>query len=112
MSRAKVKSRGITRFFHLVDALIIAIIIAATAICVSINTRTRSELAAVNSKHQAAADRVADLRVKVDLLEREVNQLKADSKFIESFARKKFGFVRPGDIVIQLAQNEQDTSSE
>jgi cell division protein FtsB len=87
--------------------VIIAIILAAFATCVSVYTRARAELGGVLLKHAAATEKLSDLTVKVQKLERDVQQLRTDSRAIELFARQRFGFVRSGDIVIKVVQEPE-----
>jgi cell division protein FtsB len=99
VTRRRVRSR------RLIDSVIIAIILAAFATCVSVYTRARAELGGALLKHEAASEKLSDLSVKVQKLERDVQQLRTDSKVIELFARQRFGFVRSGDIVIKVVQD-------
>ena len=87
------------------------IILAAVAICVSIYLRARSELSAAVLKQQAAAERLEELKIQVERREREVYLLKNDSRAIETLARQKFGFVREGDLVIKLPEEQVDGTS-
>jgi cell division protein FtsB len=93
---------------RLVDAIILTIILAAAATCVSVYSRARAELSAAVNKHEVAGGKVQDLTIRVENLERDVQRLRTDSKVIELFARQKFGFVRSGDVVIKLAQEQSD----
>lgn len=96
---------------RLVDAIILVIILAATATCVSVYTQARAELEGSLVKHAAAGEKVAGLAIKVEKLERDVNQLRTDSRVIELLARQKFGFVRSGDVVIKVSQEETEWAS-
>ena len=93
---------------RLVDAIILTIILAAAATCVSVYSRARGELDAALVKHEAAGEKVEDLTIKVQKLERDIKQLRTDSRVIELFARQKFGFVRSGDVVIKVSQDQTD----
>jgi cell division protein FtsB len=104
--RAVAKRRVRSR--RLIDAVIIAIILAASATCVSVYSRARAELDSALAKHAAAGEKLSDLNLKVQKLERDVQQLRTDSRVIELFARQRFGFVREGDVVIKVAQNQPD----
>jgi cell division protein FtsB len=99
VARQRVRAR------RLVDAVVLTIILAAAATCVSVYTRARGELDAAMLKHRWAGEKVEDLTIKVENLERDVNQLRTDSRVIELFARQRFGFVRSGDVVIKVAQD-------
>lgn len=96
---------------RLVDAIILTIILAAGATCVSVYSRARAELDAALVKHEAAGDKVEDLTIRVQKLERDVKQLRTDSRVIELFARQKFGFVRSGDVVIKISQDQTDAAT-
>ena len=58
-------------------------------------------------KHEAAAEKVKDLTIKIQKLEHDVEQLRTDSRVIEQVARQKFGFVRSGEVVIKLPQESK-----
>lgn len=96
---------------RLVDAIILTIILAAAATCVSVYTRGRAELNAAMAKHQAAGEKVEDLTIRVEKLERDVTQLRTDPRVIELFARQRFGFVRAGDVVIKVSQESEGAAS-
>jgi cell division protein FtsB len=100
MERRRVRVR------RAVDAIILAIILAAAATCVSVYSRARAELDAALSRHQAAGAKVQDLQIKIEKLERDVKQMRDDSRVIELFARQKYGFVRSGDVVIKLPEEQ------
>jgi cell division protein FtsB len=81
---------------------VLAVILAATAICVSVYWRTSAELEAAAAKHGAAAVRVEELRLQADRLEREVERLRNDPRLIETYARQQLGLVRQGDVIIKI----------
>lgn len=91
-----------------VDGVILTIMLAAAATCVSVYSRARAELDAATSKHEFAGSKARDLAVRVEKLERDVKQLRTDARVIELFARQKFGFVRSGDVVIKLPQDQNE----
>jgi hypothetical protein len=64
------------------------------------------------NKHQEMAEKVGALAGQVEKIEREVKQLRTDARVIESFARQRFGFVRSGDVVIKLQQEQQEARSQ
>ena len=100
------------RFRRFVDALVIMIILAATAICFSVYTRTRAERTAAEAKYQAASIRVEELRVDTERLEREVVRLKTDPKLIETVARQSLGLVRTGEVIIKTGQSMEESKTE
>jgi hypothetical protein len=87
------------------------IILAAAATCVSIYTHGRAELGGAMIKHAAATEKLQDLTINVETLERDVQRLRTDSRFIEHIARQKFGFVRSGEVVIKLAQDQKEAAA-
>jgi len=97
------------RVRRLVDGIILTVVLAAAATCVSVYLRAQGELGAALNRHQAAGEKVQDLKNRIEKLEREVTQLRVDPKAIELFARQRFGFVRSGDVVIKLAQEPNST---
>ena len=110
-ARAGSAAKRRTLFHRFIDGVILAIIIAACAICVSVYTRSRSELDAAKAKNQAAAEKVQLLAGQVEKIERDVKQLQTDVKVIESFARQKYGYVRAGDVVIKVEQDESEEAT-
>jgi cell division protein FtsB len=113
-SSAKVNSvaRQRVRFRRFIDGLILTVVLASAAICFSVYVRGRSELTAAVIKHEEMTEKVGELSAQVDKLERSVNQLKTDARVIESLARQKFGFVKSGDIVIKLPQEQEAASQD
>jgi cell division protein FtsB len=95
------------RFRHFIDGLVLMIILAATATCISVYLRTRAELGAATVRHGAAADQVEELRLQAERLEREVGRMRSDARMIESFARQDLGFVRSGEVVIKIESNQK-----
>jgi hypothetical protein len=88
----------------------LTIILAAAATCVSVYSRARTELDSALIRHEAAGVKVEDLTIRVQKLERDVKQLRTDSRVIELFARQRFGFVRSGDVVIKVSQDLGDAT--
>ena len=104
VARRRVRAR------RLIDAIILTIILAAAATCVSVYSRARAELDSALVKHRVAGEKVEDLTIRVQKLERDVKQLRTDATVIERFARQKFGFVRSGDVVIKVSQDQTDAA--
>jgi cell division protein FtsB len=100
------------RFRRFVDALVIMVILAATAICISVYVRTRAEMAAAEAKYRAASVRVEELRLDTERLERQVLRLKSDPKLIETVARQTLGLVRSGEVIIKTGQSTEDSKTE
>jgi len=101
IARRRVRARRLT------DGVILMITLAATATCFSVYSRARGELSAALAKHAAAVEKVRDLGIGVEKLERDVQRLRSDSRVIESVARQKFGFVRTGEVIIKVSQEQK-----
>lgn len=97
------------RVRRLVDGVVLTIILAALATCVSIHKRSQIELSAAKAKHVAAVDRVQDLSAQLEKRERDIEQLRTDPRAIELFARQRFGFVRAGDVVIKTPDDQKSS---
>jgi hypothetical protein len=58
-----------------------------------------------------AAERVAELKRVNEKLGREVEQLRSDPRMIEAIARERLGFIRPGEVVIKIGEEGDDSSA-
>jgi cell division protein FtsB len=85
------------------------VILAATAICISVYVRSRAEKTAAEAKYQAASVRVEELRVDTERLERQVLRLKNDPKLIETVARQSLGLVRSGEVIIKTGETSEES---
>ncbi|MEW6126123.1 MAG: septum formation initiator family protein [Acidobacteriota bacterium] len=92
----------IARKRRMTDAIIIMIILAVSAICLSFYARTSAELAAAKAKRQASSEKIEALKIQNERLEREIRALQSDKKKIEEFARHYLGLVRAGDVVVKV----------
>ncbi|HEV8482687.1 MAG TPA: septum formation initiator family protein [Blastocatellia bacterium] len=110
-TRLRALARRRSRVRRMIDALVCAVILAATGLCVSVYYRAHGELAGAMLRHQSAADRVAELKRVNERLAREVEQLKSDPRMIEAMARERLGFVRPGDVVIRIGEEADESSA-
>jgi cell division protein FtsB len=99
------------RAHRFLDAIVLMIIIAASAMCVSKYQHARAELNGALSKHAAAEEKLQDLTISVERIERDVQRLRTDPRFIEHFARQKFGFVRSGEVVIKVPEDQKEPAS-
>lgn len=95
--------KRVTGSERFVDALILAVLLACTAGCLSYYSRMKSELNQALSVREGEARRLETLTVETQKLESQVQQLRTDSRFIESVARQKFGFVRSGEVIIKVS---------
>ncbi|HEY7914518.1 MAG TPA: septum formation initiator family protein [Blastocatellia bacterium] len=109
-ARAYTLSRRESRARIIIDGAVLAVILAATALCISVYSRTSAELDAANAKHQAAAEKVEQLKIQLEKRSGEVNSIKNDLSVIEAYARQRFGFVRAGDVVINVPNEEKEPS--
>ena len=78
------------------------ILLAASAICITVNLRGRAEaISAARQFEQLATDTDA-MRKSNAQLELQVRQITTDPAIIESAARARLGMVRPTDIVVPI----------
>ena len=108
-TRIRVLARRRTRVRRSLDAVVCAVILASTGLCVSVYIRSHAEFAAAISRQQAAMGRVAELKRANEKIASEIEQLKNDPRMIEALARERLGFVRPGEMVIRLPQEDPGT---
>lgn len=106
-SKAASLARRLVLSHRAIDAVILMIVLAAAAICVTVYMRSSAELRAATVKHQAAAASVEQLQINIENLEREMHRLKTDPGTIESYARRSLGAVREGDVVIRIRTEEK-----
>lgn len=85
-----------------IDGVILAILIATAGLCLSYYERTQTEFRLASQRRDEQVERVEQLSGEVERLERDVQRLKTDARAIEELARHKYGFVRSGDVVINL----------
>ncbi len=100
-----------TRSRIIIDGAVLAVILAATALCISVYHRTRTEFDTASAKHQAAAEKVEQLKVLLEKRSLDVESIKNNPSVIEAYARQRFGFVRDGDVVINVPNEEQELSA-
>ncbi len=93
---------------RLVDALVLMVILAATAICFSVYFRTQTEYQTALRKHQAAAGKVEELEIETERLGREIERLKTDPKVVEAYVRQQLGAVRTNEVVIKMPTGTGD----
>lgn len=78
------------------------ILLAASAICVTVNLRGSAEAKSGARQLQQLATDIDAMRKSNARLELQVRQIKTDPAIIESAARVRLGMVRPTDIVVPI----------
>ena len=78
------------------------IIIAAAAICVTVNFRGHTQLNAAERQFRQMETEIATLRRGNASLQTEVHRITTEPATIESAARARLGMVRPTDVVVPL----------
>ena len=78
------------------------IIIAAAAICVTVNFRGHTQLNAAERQFHQMETEIASLRRANASLQTEVLRITTEPATIESAARARLGMVRPSDVVVPL----------
>ena len=51
---------------------------------------------------------IKEISAENELLKREIELLKKDPNYLEKYAREKFGFVKPGEMVFQFQSQENE----
>jgi cell division protein FtsB len=78
------------------------ILLAASAICITVNLRGTTEAKTAARQLQQLATDVTAMRKSNARLELQVRQITTDPAIIESAARVRLGMVRPTDIVVPI----------
>jgi len=78
------------------------ILMAASAICVTVNLRGGAEAKSAARQFQQLATDVDGIRKSNAQLELQVHQITTEPAIIESAARARLGMVRPTDIVVPI----------
>ena len=78
------------------------ILMAASAICVTVNLRGSAEAKSAARQFQQLATDVDGMRKSNARLELQVHQITTEPAIIESAARARLGMVRPTDIVVPI----------
>ena len=78
------------------------ILMAASAICVTVNLRGSAEAKSAARQFQQLATDVDGIRKSNAQLELQVRQITTEPAIIESAARARLGMVRPTDIVVPI----------
>jgi len=78
------------------------IMLAAFALCVSVNTRTYAELRAATAQHERVRAEVESLREGNAQLRAEIERLRTDPRAVERYARERLNMVRPNEIILPV----------
>jgi len=78
------------------------ILLAASAICVTVNLRGHAEARSAARQFEQLATDTDAMRKSNTQLELQVRQITTDPAIIESAARARLGMVRPTDIVVPI----------
>jgi len=78
------------------------ILMAASAICVTVNLRGSAEAKSAARQFQQLATDIDGMRKSNARLELQVRQITTEPAIIESAARARLGMVRPTDIVVPI----------
>lgn len=78
------------------------IVVAATAICVTVNLRGNAEAKSAARQFEQLTTEVDSVRKSNAQLELQVRQITTEPAIIESAARARLGMVRPTDIVVPI----------
>lgn len=78
------------------------ILMAASAICITVNLRGRTEASSAVMQFNQLSSDIEAMRRSNSQLELEVRQITSEPGIIESAARARLGMVRPTDIVVPI----------
>lgn len=78
------------------------IILAAFAVCLTVNMRTRTKMRAASEQYLRIRNDVESLRSSNQGLKLEVERLRNDPRAIEVAARSRLNMVRPNEIVVPV----------
>jgi cell division protein FtsB len=78
------------------------ILLAASAICITVNLRGNAEAKSAARQFEQLAMDIATIRKSNAQLELQVRQITTEPAIIESAARARLGMVRPTDIVVPM----------
>jgi cell division protein FtsB len=78
------------------------ILMAASAICITVNLRGSAEAKSAAHQFQQLATDVDGIRKSNAQLQLQVHQITTEPAIIESAARARLGMVRPTDIVVPI----------
>ncbi|WP_352432719.1 septum formation initiator family protein [Pyrinomonas sp.] len=78
------------------------IMLAAFALCVSVNTRTHAELRAATAQHERVRAEVESLREGNAQLRAEIERLRTDPRAVERYARERLNMVRQNEIILPV----------
>ena len=83
-------------------AILLMIILAATAVCSTVIVRARGEFQSSSQQFARMESEIESLKQANGSLKLEISRLTSDSKAIEFAARERLGMVRPNDIVVPI----------
>jgi len=74
--------------------------------------RSYRDLSVQRARQVALVDRIADTKLRIEQLEREIELLRTDPGTLERVAREDLGMTRPGDIVVRVVPVEPGKQAE
>jgi cell division protein FtsB len=106
--RAVTRRRARARLsFSVADSLIAMVMLAATLICYSYYNQMTGRLAGARAEHARLEAAVAAAEVDNARIAAEIEALRNDPGLIEQVARQELGMVRPGEVVLTLADRPE-----
>lgn len=85
------------------------ILLAAAAICLTVNLRGRAQLYSAENQFSRISSEVDAIRKSNAALQTEVRNITTEPALIESAARTRLGMVKPTEIVVPI-QSHTDTN--
>jgi cell division protein FtsB len=73
--------------------------------------RSYRDLSVQRSRQQALQAKIADTKVRIEVLETQIDLLRTDPGTLERVAREDLGMARPGDIVVRLEPDDEEAQA-
>ena len=95
--------------FRSVLGVVAAVLVLALFVA---GLRSYRDLSVQRARQVALVDRIADTKLRIEQLEREIELLRTDPGTLERVAREDLGMTRPGDIVVRVVPVEPGKQAE
>lgn len=91
-------------------AIFATVMLAATAVCVTVILSAHNQLAVASGEYQRMATQITSLHQANQRLEVDVRRITSDTSAIEVAARERLGMVRPTDVVVPIEPQTNSSS--
>lgn len=94
---------------HPLRSLLGAAVFLLLALLLTAGLKSYSDLAASRAHEDALDQQIATTRQRIDVLSDRIERIKNDPLTLERLAREDLGLVKPGDVVIVLPTEGEDS---